>query len=385
MASPRFPKLSPQWWTWLLQPTWLAGAISVGFHGVLFAASPTLSNLNLNALAEPELGNEARRVPLVELTPAEQQRLPDFSNSFYSLSPLDDPLGNLGSIEPIPNNGMLPPIASGGNSDSKPTTTPRRGYVVPYQLPNTVVPGGNTANRPRGTTGSTANSGSGNRATGNTGNSANGNSTSSSGSGTASGGSAPAQQPAPTTGADAPTAADLERQPQNPAPAAGTDSPIVLSAAQQQALTYDGGTSEEEATEAQEIWLAESKDLAEVTALPLEQVNFPLLALINGQQPCLSPEPHQGLVAALVGADGKLTRDPQLLISTGYPFLNHRAIDRVKTLNFSSVQQATAYQFVVQVEYQKEICVDLKANSPAPEPSTPIDKEETPPAEDALE
>lgn len=357
---------------------------------MLFAASPTLSNLNLNALTEPDLGAEARRVPLVELTPAERQRLPDFSNSFYSLSPLDDPLGNLGSIEPIPNNGLLPPIASGGNANPKPNTSPRQGYVVPYQLPGTVIPGGNTANRSRGSTSGTANSGTGNRATGNTGTSANGNSPSSSSDrGTRNSGNAgaPTQgtQPSSPTETDSPTASELERQPQNPAPAAGTDSPIALSAAQQQALTYDGGTSEEEATAAQEIWLAESKDLAEVAALPLEQVNFPLLALINGQQPCLSPEPHEGLIAALVGADGKLTRDPQVLISTGYPFLNHRAIDRVKALNFGSVQQTTAYQFVVQVEYRKEICVNLKANSPAPETSTPVDKEETPSAENTLE
>jgi hypothetical protein len=54
MASVRFPKLSAQRLAKLCQPTWLAGLISVGFHGVLFAASPTFTGLDLNTLTEPD-------------------------------------------------------------------------------------------------------------------------------------------------------------------------------------------------------------------------------------------------------------------------------------------------------------------------------------------
>jgi hypothetical protein len=52
MASVRSAQ-SPRWRTLLLQPTWIAGAISIGVHGVLFAAGPTFSNLSLDTLADP--------------------------------------------------------------------------------------------------------------------------------------------------------------------------------------------------------------------------------------------------------------------------------------------------------------------------------------------
>ncbi|MEO1299868.1 MAG: hypothetical protein AAFW75_29680, partial [Cyanobacteria bacterium J06636_16] len=79
---------------YLLHPSCLASIISVGTHGVLFAAGPTFTGLNFKAIAELDLPEEQRQVPLIELTAAEQQRLPDFSQSFYSLE-------NFGELEPL--------------------------------------------------------------------------------------------------------------------------------------------------------------------------------------------------------------------------------------------------------------------------------------------
>lgn len=118
-------------WRQFLQPTWLAGAISVGFHGVLFAAGPTFPSLGFEQLTEADLEAERRNVPLVELTAAEQERLPDFSNSFYNFD-------EFGSLDP------LSPLFEGDNSsggdrviNSEPLLSPGRNNSPPsaYNLP----------------------------------------------------------------------------------------------------------------------------------------------------------------------------------------------------------------------------------------------------------
>ena len=136
------------------------------------------------------------------------------------------------------------------------------------------------------------------------------------------------------------------------------------------ALTYDGGVPET----VREDWETDAIARLGGNELALQQVELPISALVNGTLPCLAPAPQTGLIAALV-ADGKLATDPELLISTGYPLLNQRAIDRVKSLNFSNVDRAMAYQFIVQVAYQADVCVDLSdLKLDADRPSTPTEK-----------
>jgi hypothetical protein len=126
-SSPRFD------WRRFLQPTWLAGAISVGFHGVLFAVGPTFPSLGFEQLTEADLAAERRNVPLVELTAAEQERLPDFSSSFYDF-------GEFGSLDP------LSPLFAEGNSrgegdrviNSEPLLSPGRNNSPPSAYNSTV-------------------------------------------------------------------------------------------------------------------------------------------------------------------------------------------------------------------------------------------------------
>lgn len=362
MASVRFPKLSVQRLAWLCQPPWLAGLISVGFHGVLFAASPTVTELDLNALAEPDPDAEARRVPLVELTAAEQQRLPDFSNSFYSLSPWD----SNPDIELVPG---APPLGDGISG----TGGISNDFTIRAD-PNAV---GRRSSSPSNS-GKQGNRAGGNRSGGGT---VTGGSQSSGGSPPnttpPATGSGPATDGQPSTSAEegnpGGTASDLARDPANPAQDSAQGArPEARAEALAAALTYDDGLPGEIRAD----WEEEAAALLGVTELPLQQISLPVPALVEGLQPCFSPAPHQGLIAALV-ADGKLAQPPELLISTGYPLLNQRAMDRVIALNFSNVEQSTAYQFVVDVAYAAESCVDLKldgADAPT-EKSTPIDGE----------
>ncbi len=72
----------------LRQPQWVAALVSVGFHGALFAVGPSFSTLQGMAQEAPGFGEDLeRRVPMIELTPEEQNRLPDFDSPAYSLLP----------------------------------------------------------------------------------------------------------------------------------------------------------------------------------------------------------------------------------------------------------------------------------------------------------
>ena len=132
MASAIPPFISQLPWQQLLRPSWLAGAISIGFHSVLFAAGPTFPSLGFNQLVEPELTAERRNVPLVELTPAEQQRLPDFSGSLYDFDAFGDlePLAPLFGDSPSssPNSGITSQKPAGGSSSSSTST------LVPFGI-----------------------------------------------------------------------------------------------------------------------------------------------------------------------------------------------------------------------------------------------------------
>lgn len=66
----------------LLQgPYGVAAIASIGFHGVVFALGPALSDVSIAAFGDGDGGNGGEQtVPLVELSAAEQGRLPDFSN-----------------------------------------------------------------------------------------------------------------------------------------------------------------------------------------------------------------------------------------------------------------------------------------------------------------
>lgn len=382
MAASRFSAISSQWRSRLLQPAWLAGVVSVGFHGLLFAASPTFSALNLNNLTEPDPLQESRRVSLVELTPEEQQRLPDFSNSFYSFTPYEDGFGDFGGSG-MDGSGLDGLEFDGsetlGTGEATPDWfnfgsggTPSGGRSQGLGMTPSIVQVPQSPRPPRG--GGTASPGPGTPPAGST-----------PGTGSAAAGtpSTPAGGSTPSTtipGAGAGTPAQpgaeaLAPRPTNPSAGTGgsgdrggEDSATAMA----RNLEHDGGTSSEAAEAARRSWLAASQDLSQRAGIPLkteiQEETFTVVSLVNGEQPCLSPRPQEGLVAALVAPGGDLVREPEVLTSTGYPFLNYRALDYLKHRHrFPRAQQFTAYHFRVEVAYEPSVCVDLKGE-PESEP-----------------
>ena len=69
------------------QPSWLAVFTSAAIHGALFAVSPSFSSSALTSWTHPSAWKRPFTVPLVELTPEEQGRLPSFSDQSFSLFP----------------------------------------------------------------------------------------------------------------------------------------------------------------------------------------------------------------------------------------------------------------------------------------------------------
>jgi len=327
----------------LRKPQWVAVILSLGFHGALFAAGPSFSSLNMNALGGDLPEQDQRRVPLIELTPEEQSRLPDFSSSPYSLFPeqpdpfeLFPPSGSSLPLNPLPGAAPtpIPPI-------SRPSQPPGGGSVAvgiapytPPQRPSIVFPPRRQsplATRPGGPTFSN-------------------------GTPVPRVDRTPRPDPeevdtaasTPTTvepdGYDGPTAADLalnnnpdtQTEVNDSAPLSPDSGETPAAAANPrqaplQALAYaPENTTDEEAEAALEAWQAAMEE-----RLPgqLETAPDPIeMQLSYVQRLCLEPEPTDGLLGlfalptAAEDGEDELELFPIVLKSTGYPFLNQEAI-----------------------------------------------------------
>ena len=369
---------SPQRWLRpLLHPSGLAGLISVGIHGSLFAASPTFSNLNLFAVAEPDLLLENREVALIELTPAEQQRLPDFSQSFYNFATSDDfgTFGDLGIANPLfqgeentensnvskSNPSQRRNTSSGksvvdtiilGNLESSQANNPAATPPTLPSLPLVELTPGNTPNESSQLSEAELNSDDAEPPN--------------LGEQDASDGSAIALGES--------SAADLESAPSNPLSESPTSDEVIIAVSgnpmdgmtleeQLQAYRYDSRNileGEDELDIQIANWLQQGSELAEKLQTPVG--NFTGIPEASAQlelnhDRCLSTDPHLGLIGAWVGPQGKLLREPEVLKSTGYLAFNRHAGQFVESWDFSSVNQLTAYRFEVVVNYDSETCV----------------------------
>ena len=361
----------------LRQPQWVAVIVSVGFHGALFAVGPSFSSMQGMALGAPGFGNQPeRRVPMIELTPEEQSRLPDFDSPAYSLFPgellpgefppsnpsslmeLFPPAGNL------PSRSPLPPLPEGLSSIPRmPSPRPSLGAPVavsPFPsrmgrnsivIPNSA---GNRPNLPMPPEGRPMPPGD-----------------------------RPEDSPAASTpGPNRPqdpragdliprdgdtVAANRESAPLNAGEETPTVSPAVARSQELMArVEYsDELTTTEESEAVATDWanaLAEELGDPPATAEETFAVEVPYDLRI-----CLNPEPSTGLLgfALLPGAEeGTVDISTTVLKSTGYPFLNQMAIRRLQTLAANSetpLAPGTIYQAVVTVLYDGETCVDTEA------------------------
>lgn len=116
----------------LRQPTWLALLASVWIHGLLVVLLPWLP---LSARGdEPEI---PRPVELIELSPAEQSRLPDFGDAQIPILPVPPNQPNSFTFEPLPNSlSRIPRVPP---RPSFPTARIPRTSIPPLTLPSPQV------------------------------------------------------------------------------------------------------------------------------------------------------------------------------------------------------------------------------------------------------
>ncbi|MBE9136735.1 hypothetical protein IQ254_05875 [Nodosilinea sp. LEGE 07088] len=348
------------------QPQGIAALLSVGFHVVLFAAGPSFSGLSLASPGEAEAREEERQVPLIDLTPEEQSRLPDFSSPAYSFFPEQD--NDLYSVFP-PSGDSLPfnPGAEFGSLPSFPAPQPPSS-----SLPTTISPFGRSSivlpsrRSPRPPSSNSRSSGR------------------SSTPAPDSDSATPATPPAvdDTSAANANGSADdlipdAAGEPHNETtPTDSTNAPDTEAQRANELLArveYDDAQTRPDDVEiAKAAWL---ETVQEELGDNLAQAPEPITLKVpyNGRL-CLSPEPTDGLLG-LIGLPDDETDGLKLwtavLKSTGYPFLNQAAGQALQELaqpvepqadnESGTLEPNTLYQVVLEVEYDSQSCITREA------------------------
>lgn len=344
------------------KPVWIAAFLSIGFHGVLFAAGPSFSSLGGAALGGSDPNGEDRQVPLLELTPEEQSRLPDFSTPAYSLLPE----GNDDLFSLFPPSGDSLPFDSDlpfGSPLSVPTPRlPSSSFptgISPYlgstRSPISISPRRSTLPPTPGRSG-------------------------------LNGPTAPAD---PDSEAETPTAAApgspageaADLMPEGNGSASGANGAIGESAPLAEAptpgqssdllarLEYDDAqTSADQVDIAKAAW---RQSLREKLGDDVAEVEEPIvLPVTTPGRICMSPEPTDGLLGlvALPNAAGDgLTLVTSVLKSTGYALLNQRAEQALRGLEQQTADEGgalepnTLYQVVLDVDYDSQTCISREA------------------------
>lgn len=366
--------------TTLRQPQWIAAIVSLGVHGALFAAGPSFSSLNATNLGggSPEL--EERRVPLIELTPDEQGRLPDFSAPTYSLLPGNDndlfslfpPSGDSLPLDPGSDFGASIKIptpqlpSSSSPTGISPYTSPGRSTIrlAPRRSTLPSLPSsGALRQRPDATAQE----------------------------------STPGAASTPTAtapeNANAPRAADLDlRRGAQGNVASSTPSASTTPSGSNTAETEQANnllarvefsadqTSAADVEIAKAAWLqsVEAK-LGDTVAEAPEPIT---LEVPYSGRLCLDPQPTDGLlgVVGVPGEENGLKLWTAVLKSTGYPFLNQAAEQALQDLqqqattdDESPIAINTRYEVVVEIDYNSQDCISHEAllQSRTAEPGSP--------------
>ncbi|MBE9069761.1 hypothetical protein IQ260_24260 [Leptolyngbya cf. ectocarpi LEGE 11479] len=120
---------------------------------------------------------------------------------------------------------------------------------------------------------------------------------------------------------------------------------------------------------AQTAWLAKLEEQSAGLSAPQElekplEISYPV-TITEEEGPrqiysCLSPLPKQGLIGAVVDADGAIATEPALLRSSGYPFLNDVALQKIQDYeNFPTENTQKIYTVPFDVNYDEDACLSL--------------------------
>ncbi|HAX76321.1 MAG TPA: hypothetical protein DCY88_10895 [Cyanobacteria bacterium UBA11372] len=96
-------------------------------------------------------------------------------------------------------------------------------------------------------------------------------------------------------------------------------------------------------------------------------IPYSIISPVNEKLPDTTPAG----VAVLVSPSGKITGEPELIRSTGYPKLNQAAIEDIKQRSFPATGEYVAYQYRIEIESNKlpSPPTNLPSN-PTPTPNT---------------
>lgn len=410
MASlPSLKSLTPLLKTFR-QPTWLAVFASAGIHGALFATSPSFSSSGLISLANPGEFTWPHTVPLVELTPEEQGRLPTFSDQSLSLFPdlNQDDLFNLPTTSPPSiSDPFSSDLSSGGLTQDWlaqspfqrqttqilpppsviPLEIPFTGALPPFppldQNPNSLTPDNSSdPSTSELTVGETAPSvdesppESPKQATGST----------------------PNNQLQPPLSVPPRRLTELRPDEINQieldleswqvygrtqvslgpgpresgngleseSPNEGTQLSFNLPGSESlearlEAYAYNAAlTSEEAVSEALNAWTAEIQTQSEIEDLQPTLVEFP--SIENPVRVCLPQVPASAMIGLLINPEGRIVDHPRLLKSTGYGALNNWAAQSLwRFLENQDLSQIDSYQalsYEIPINYDAESCLD---------------------------
>ncbi len=380
-----------------LSPTAIAVLLSIGAHALFIALAPR-ANFSFAALTEAAQQQEAEEtiVPLVELTPAERNRLPGFAQP-RQLQPTPTGLGSLALPSGLPGLSNIPPRSISPSTARRiPSPTPQTQTTRQQQLDNirraSQAPPGFDPSRITTRTvplppvdfftpsqsaeltidpeaaaaqgqSDGQNPGSAGTAQPNPGGSAedlgrpqvtgdllasilaeqNSQATGNDSNGTDSEGGAVESPETPVQGTDI----AVQAEPVEPAPAQGNPTRLL------NGFTYDPrDVDEAAAAENLEAWLAEStENKGEVDSETVE------LTVDSQFKVCKEVEPGNGLIGVIVNPDGT-QENATVLKSIGYDVLNRQALTAIENEDFGQPEQTTLYQVAINVIYEPEGCVD---------------------------
>jgi TonB family protein len=383
----------------------LSFAASLGIHGLLLAI--ILPNFLNNPAQEPK--KELRNVNLIELNPLEQSRLPSLDSSLSSLPGLPNlnssssslpplpamdgihnstlpPLPSVSSLPPLPPLSSLPsvniyspPVASISSSGRLPI--PRNFPTSTPSLPSppSVPTLSENNNRPRGTNNQQLQ---------------------------------PYFDPyrdnlTPDELRNSPLSASQQAQEQLNNSLARTSEPngqSPLDEQRRQQLMWEmrerlrsleadkSNTSNEEAMRNQVDWLARVQKTNPNALNELNQPNQGSRGIttvnLTGNYPataCSRQLAGTAVYGVTVDGQGRLSSEPQLIKSAGFPIFNQQAAGEVRSTRFNNPSgESRIYQVRVSFAPNPEVCRGAIANPPKPEGSN-LNTRNSPPVTPAIE
>ena len=325
---------------WAKKPGFWSGMVSLGLHGALFTLLPLLPY----AALKTEVPEVKRSVGLVQLTPEEQARLPDFSTvpeiqlPSIAQAPVPQPRSDFSALPPIPDPSTLPPLPS-SPSFINPLPIPSFPIFIPPppqtttqipipQTPASPSPSPNPSPSPSPSSSTLPSVNPGN----------------------------PELPSQPQTNQPETTAVNPQPSPQpssTPQP-----SPREQLIARQQELrrqyTYNPeGTSSEAALESYTGWL---ENAVQWLGADWDRQGKAKEVKLVGDYPrtaCVRKLSGAAIVGVLVDEQGKVVEEPEpptLLQSSGYPIFNDRALQAAVNYEFEVTGKKQAYQVLVEFD-----------------------------------